>query len=273
MVLRVFAFHHFDDTRRSGVDDDKALREDRSGEDLQNTDDAEVEISWRIVGGSGVSIRQNPYTILYGFTCGGALIAPEWAITAAHCKEKHNFVYVGSTLRSRAMPYLICAHFTHPKWRAKKKIHYHDFDYQLLLLETPVPVTQSTRPIAIGELSDLRPGTMVFVSGWGHTSFTAEEMEDILRGVVVPIIPFDTCKKVPERYYHKITPRMFCAGYIHIGKKDACQGDSGGPAVANRKLVGLVSFGVGCAVKNQPGVYSNLPLARNWIRSVTGLPL
>ncbi|XP_074029505.1 trypsin-3-like [Leptinotarsa decemlineata] len=43
---------------------------------------------------------------------------------------------------------------------------------------------------------------------------------------------------------------MFCAGYVGKGAKDACQGDSGGPLMANGKLFGIVSWGVGCATRS-----------------------
>ena len=49
---------------------------------------------------------------------------------------------------------------------------------------------------------------------------------------------------------------MICGGESGV---DTCQGDSGGPLIANINekytLVGVTSFGLGCAQKNSPGVY------------------
>ena len=55
-----------------------------------------------------------------------------------------------------------------------------------------------------------------------------------------------------------VTETMFCAGLTE-GGKDSCQGDSGGPILdaSTKILLGAVSWGIGCAQPNNPGVYAN----------------
>ena len=63
---------------------------------------------------------------------------------------------------------------------------------------------------------------------------------------------------------------MICAG-VPEGGKDACQGDSGGPLTVGGQLVGIVSWGLSCALPDYPGVYSNVATLKAWITEQTGV--
>jgi len=97
--------------------------------------------------------------------------------------------------------------------------------------------------------------------------------DDILRQVIVPIIPLDECREIDFRYKFHLTDNMMCAGYDE-GGKDSCKGDSGGPLVCKQgdKWLqhGVVSFSFGCAEQHQPGVYSNVVKFIPWIEEKTG---
>ena len=56
---------------------------------------------------------------------------------------------------------------------------------------------------------------------------------------------------------------------------DTCQGDSGGPLMMFTSsgqwvLVGITSYGIGCARPTSAGIYTRVAVYENWIRSVTG---
>merc|ERR1739838_9194 len=62
---------------------------------------------------------------------------------------------------------------------------------------------------------------------------------------------------------------MICAG-MKQGGTDACTGDSGGPYACRNDagryvLTGIVSYGIGCARKKYPGVYTKVSEFVPWI--------
>lgn len=101
----------------------------------------------------------------------------------------------------------------------------------------------------------------------GHTDPT--RAVKTLHKVEVLIINQQYCNTA---YKDLITDQMICAGYKN-GEKDSCAGDSGGPlsTLINNKpvLIGVVSWGIGCARPGSPGVYSRVTSVRDWIKSET----
>ena len=62
-----------------------------------------------------------------------------------------------------------------------------------------------------------------------------------------------------------------CAGDL-TGSFDTCQGDSGGPLTCHVDdhwtLIGIVSWGIGCAGRNTPGAYTRVVEFLDWIEDV-----
>ncbi|KAL5399574.1 hypothetical protein PMIN03_012642 [Paraphaeosphaeria minitans] len=78
-----------------------------------------------------------------------------------------------------------------------------------------------------------------------------------LRYVSVPIVARATCQS--QYGTSSITTNMVCAAEA-AGGKDSCQGDSGGPLITtgSKTLIGVVSFGNGCALRGYAGVYTRV---------------
>ncbi|CAN2388265.1 Transmembrane protease serine, partial [Pristimantis euphronides] len=233
----------------------------------------------RIIGGRDVALGRWPWQVsLYlhnRHVCGGSIIAQQWIITAAHCV--HN--YRSPQLSSWSVLSGIVSHSPvkqQASSSAVEKIIYHqkyddrthDYDIALMKLEKPLNYSDSIRPVCLPQYEqDLPAGSECWVAGWGYTHPDNTHMPRSLKEAMVPIISTRKCNSSCI-YDGDITPRMLCAGYLH-GKVDACQGDSGGPLVCQTdytwRLVGVVSWGMGCAEPNRPGVYTKIVAFLDWI--------
>ncbi|XP_062532433.1 trypsin-1 [Bombyx mori] len=226
----------------------------------------------RIVGGTQVDINLYPYHVAYGDNCAGAIIDKKWVITAAHCNKKSTFIKAGSKHIHKGKKVKIKEHYIHPLWGAKNKEHPFDYDFQLLELAEPLSFDDNIQSLKIAHIEDMVVGKIITVTGWGNIEENGP-YSNVLRAVRIPIISKSICQSVPFPYFRgTLSSRMFCAGFAEE-KKDACQGDSGGPAVSDNRLLGMVSFGYGCATPGSYGVYSKVAKVRPWIEEVTGLKL
>lgn len=86
----------------------------------------------------------------------------------------------------------------------------------------------------------------------------------VLQEVQMPVVNRQRCSEVYDAIGYWVSDAMFCAGSF-TSEFDACNGDTGGPLVANGQLIGLVSWGMGCAEWGYPGVYTSIAALRPWI--------
>ncbi|KAI3354273.1 hypothetical protein L3Q82_018809 [Scortum barcoo] len=145
-----------------------------------------------------------------------------------------------------------------------------DYDIALMRLSSPISVGVSRRPVCLPPKDFGLPAEAIMVvTGWGYLE-EAGKVSPSLQKASIPLIDQAKCSS-PSVYGSSITPRMICAGFLE-GKVDACQGDSGGPLVhfksSHWHLIGVVSWGVGCAREKRPGVYCNVEEMLNWIYTV-----
>jgi len=218
-----------------------------------------------IVGGVSASAGDFPFIVSIQQSgrhfCGGSLLNANTIVTAAHCAEGQTAssltIRAGSLSRSSGGTVVRVSSI---KINSGYVASTYQGDVAIMKLATSIP-TSSTISYATlpASGSDPASGTVLTTAGWGTTSSGGQTLPTSLLKVDVPVITRSTCANMYVARELYVTTQMFCAGFA-AGGKDSCQGDSGGPIVnkSTRTLLGVVSWGDGCAAANSPGVYSHL---------------
>ncbi|XP_058463935.1 trypsin-1-like [Malaya genurostris] len=215
----------------------------------------------RIVGGKDTTIKEHPYQISLrhsgAHSCGGSILNTNTILTAAHCvnyphaKPNEFSIRAGSTLRNEG-GHLVTIDdiFIHPKYDDWTL----EWDIAVLRLAHSLTFSESVQPILLpSRLFKIRQGSLATVTGWGGLNYQGPST-NFLQKVFVPIVNTVACSKAYANF-GAILPFHLCAGAAGF---DACQGDSGGPLVYDGKLIGIVSWGYGCAFNGYPTVYTRV---------------
>jgi len=228
----------------------------------------------RIVGGQETEEHEYPWQV--GLVrrdehipwCGGTLISSTHVLTAAHCTEgsaassirvllgEHN---IADSVYNRVD---VAEIINHPNYNSQTL----DNDYAILRLANPIDFTIEVSPACLpADLSATYAGVLAIVTGWGTLS-SGGSRPSTLQEVEVTVTTNVECNSA----YDSITSNMVCAA---DSGKDSCQGDSGGPLIApengRQALIGVVSWGIGCASDRFPGVYARVTEKMSWILANT----
>ncbi|KAK7096036.1 trypsin-like [Littorina saxatilis] len=228
----------------------------------------------RIVGGHSAQAGEYPWQVSLMYNgqhlCGGTLIDSHHVVTAAHCFEDTYLDYWTVGLGLTDISYVSHSNkhgVAHISVHGSYDKNTHHNDIALVVLSSPVDIRgQSVRPACLPQSGESFESRYCTVTGWG-ASHSGGGAVRYLQEVDIPVITNNLCK-----YYlgsgAQITSKQICAGLTQ-GGKDACQGDSGGPMVCEKdgvwKLAGVVSWGVGCAERYTPGVYTRVSEYLDWI--------
>lgn len=262
-----------------------SAQDDRSGGSTPAADqrigsdplpEAQGPMRRKIVNGTPVPPGLMPYQVSLfriqgGHFCGGTLIDPQWVLTAAHCMNGQYFRVLTGTnhLQEGGQVLEMERVIIHPQYDRNTSAN----DIALVKLY-PEPIrgtrTRALSPFALtGTASRQLSPQPALVSGYGVTSEGGDISAQLLMAEV-PLVDNRTCN-APESYNGDILDTMICAGG---NTRDSCQGDSGGPLVVGDAqrgftLIGVVSFGEGCARPMKYGVYTRVASFTDWIQSVT----
>jgi len=223
--------------------------------------------------------------------CGATLIASRWALTAAHCNFENcrDYPIISLTfgahnlndLSEKRKEVKVTKVINHPQYRVCRS---HSNDIALLKLAEEVDLTSYT-PACLSDSGKDYTGQVGLATGWGRTDPCIPGLHPILQEVNVRIVSDGTCEKskgiyekwdqddkvcknYTDSYAGQISDEMLCAG---SQGKDTCNGDSGGPLTVEMSgqhtLVGVTSWGKGCAADGFYGVYAEVAnkKLRAWI--------
>ncbi|MBD0840011.1 S1 family peptidase [Streptomyces sp. TRM68416] len=209
-----------------------------------------------VVGGTRAAQGEFPFMVRLSMGCGGALYTQQIVLTAAHCVGRTG-PNTGITATAGVVDLQSSSRIQVRSTYVYRAPGYNGDGKDWALIKLARPINLPTLKIATN--TQYNSGTFT-VAGWGAATQGGAQQRYLLKATV-PFVSDATCRSY-SGYGGLIPNEEICAGYT-AGGVDTCQGDSGGPMFrrdsANEWIqVGIVSWGIGCARPNAPGVYAEV---------------
>lgn len=239
----------------------------------------------KIIGGSLSEPNEFNFTVsiqrrgLIGFIhrCGGVIYDANWVVTAATCIEagenlldwrvvagEYEFDHTSGFEQIRGIVRLVDS----------ERFDADSFENDIAMLKMSIPLDLTLSRAGAAQFppsqgQEPAVGANLTVVGWGATLNGGSPVVNIQRKATMFMSDREVCSNV---YFGAVLPAMICAANDINTGAGPCSGDTGGPLVdANGYVVGLVSWGYGCAVKGYPSVFTNVAFYPDWMKAVATL--
>ncbi|XP_014215790.1 chymotrypsin-2-like [Copidosoma floridanum] len=222
----------------------------------------------RVVGGTDAPDGKYPYQVslrdplTMDHLCGGSIINKRWILTAAHCVVGYVSTFISVVAGTNLLE------GGHEKIYNSEYIVYHKYydgntllinDIGLIRVDRDIIFDDKVQYVSLAKDFSL-DNRSANLTGWGRLSSWAQS-PNTLQEISLKVIDQNKCQNLLKtmvviRQSHVCTLNKYGEG--------TCNGDSGGPLVVDGQQIGIVSFGVPCAM-GYPDVYTRVSSFIDWI--------
>ncbi|XP_031627817.1 trypsin-3-like [Contarinia nasturtii] len=224
-------------------------------------------ISSRIVGGEDAEDGAAPFQCSLQSSkrhfCGCAIVSKNWIVTASHCvigqSSRTLEVLVGTNdLKNGGIYYKVARYFAHEQYDSPAFAN----DIALIKVKDEIEFTEKVKPIELSK-DEVPDGAELTLTGWGRLS-AGGALPQLLQVIQLNAVQTERCRDIfGGRNVHD----SHICSFTKRGE-GACNGDSGGPLVYQNKLIGVVNWGVPCAL-GYPDAYAKVSYLYDWVENTT----